>query len=173
MSQYDRVEVMDFLINVLKDHEKSLDTLISRAEDVIVENQSRLESKKPNSPESPPHKIILKDWSEFRKRLNDVDLVCFDLVNSVFVVSASVGLKIYEYRETVPVDAAVKHLGKGPSPTYQLSIGLDLFSKNVSEDEKEGTLTLLYEIEPQYTRGWLSKELSIHQDYIVCGDIEI
>jgi hypothetical protein len=173
MSQYDRVEVMDFLINVLKDHEKSLDTLISRAEDVIVENQSRLESKQPGSPESPPHKIILKDWLEFKKRLNDVDLVCFDLVNSVFVVSASVGLKIYEYREAIPADAAVRHLGKGPSPTYQLSIGLDLFSKDVCEDEIEGGLARLYEIEPQYTRGWLSKELSIHQDYIVCGDIEI
>lgn len=173
MSQYDRVEVMDFLINVLKDHEKSLDTLISRAEDVIAENQSRLESKLAGSPESPPHKIVLKDWSEFRRRLSDVDLVCFDLVNSVFVVSASVGLKIYEYREAVPVDAAAEHPGGERAPTYRLSIGLDLFPRAVNQDQLEGGLALVYEVEPQYTRGWLSKELSIHQDYIVCGDIEL
>jgi hypothetical protein len=173
MSQYDKVEVMDFLINVLKDHEKSLDTLISRAEDVIVENQNRLESKQPGSPESPPHKIVLKDWQEFRKRLNDVDLVCFDLVNSVFVVSANVGLKIYEYREAVPADAAVKPREDSHSPTYRLSIGLDLFSKDVYDDEMEEGEAQAYEIEPQYTRGWLSKELCIHQDYIVCGDIEL
>ena len=172
MSQYDRVEVMDFLINVLKDHEKSLDTLISRAEDVISENQSRLESSRSGSSESPPHKIVLKDWPEFRRRLNEVDLVCFDLVNFTFVVSANVGLKIYEYREEVPKDVTGIPVSEKPL-TYRLSIGLDLFSKNMCEDDIEGGLARVYELEPQYTRSWLSKELSVHQDYIVCGDIEI
>ena len=40
MSYADKVEVMDFLINVLKDHEKSLDQLLSRAEDLIEDNNA-------------------------------------------------------------------------------------------------------------------------------------
>jgi len=172
MSQYDKVEVMDFLINVLKDHEKSLDTLISRAEGVIAENQSRLESK-PSGSESPPHKVVLKDWSEFRKRLQDVDLVLFDLINSMFVVSANVGLKIYEYREALPAEAAAMRPSRGQPTTYRLTIGLDLFPKDIQEDYIGDSSACPYEVEPQYTRRWLSKELCIHQDYIVCGDIEI
>jgi hypothetical protein len=172
MSEYDKVEVMDFLINVLKDHEKSLDMLISRAEDVMAESQDRPESKKSVSLESPPHKVILKDWSDFRKRLIEVDLVCFDLINSMFVVSASVGLKIYEYREAVPLDIANNDRSVRPPHTYRLSIGLDVFINNAGE-EGSGGLLGTYEIEPQYTRLWLSKELKIHQDYIVCGDIEL
>jgi hypothetical protein len=64
MSQYDKVEVMDFLINVLKDHEKSLDALISRAEDVIAEKQSLQDGQTSGSSDIPTIKVVLKDWQE-------------------------------------------------------------------------------------------------------------
>lgn len=169
MSQYDKVEVVDFLINVLKEHEKSLDVLISRAEDVMAESEENPKSTKSGPHESPRHKIILKEWSDFRKRLMDVDLVCFDLINSVFVVSASMGLKIYEYKEALPSDIDTNR-GKGTPQTYRLSIGLDVFVKNVNEEELGGSR---YEVEHHYTRGWLSRELNIPQDYIVCGELEL
>jgi hypothetical protein len=38
MSQIDKVEIMDFLISILKEHEKSLDSLISRVE-TLLKNQ--------------------------------------------------------------------------------------------------------------------------------------
>jgi hypothetical protein len=52
---------------------------------------------------------------------------------------------------------------------YHLSIGLDLFSKGSSNERK----ACAFELDPQYTRNWLSKELNINQDFIVCGDIEL
>jgi hypothetical protein len=169
MSQYDKVEVMDFLINVLKDHEKSLDTLISRAEDVIAEKQSLQDAQTPCSSDIPTIKVVLKDWQEFRKRLTEVDLLCFDLIGSVFIISASTGPKIYEFRETIPLKASDHDLLDDKTCAYHLSIGLELFSKGSSNDRKG----CAFDLDPQYTRNWLSEELGIHQDFIVCGDIEL
>ena len=171
MSQYDKVEVMDFLINVLKDHEKSLDALISRAEDVIAEKQSPSETQLNGPPDSPQVKVVLKDWPEFRRRLKDIDLICFDLVKSVFVVSASAGQKIYEFREEIPFDASGDYLKvDNKAGVYRLSIGLDLYS--VCAGARSGR-DCAYKLDPQYPRGWLSNDLGVHQDFIVCGDIEL
>jgi len=170
MSQYDRVEVMDFLINVLKDHEKSLDALISRAEDVISEKQSLLETQKSGPPDSPQVKVVLKDWPEFRRRLKDVDIICFDLVESVFVVSASAGQKIYEFREVIPSNASGPVKMGDKAETYRLSIGLELHSAGTGAKSERSRA---FELDPQYTRGWLSNNLGVHQDFIVCGDIEL
>jgi hypothetical protein len=169
MSQYDKVEVMDFLINVLKDHEKSLDALISRAEDVITEKQSLQDAQTPGSSDTPTIKVVLKDWQEFRKRLTEVDLLCFDLIGSVFIISVSTGTKIYEFREMIPLKASNRDLFDDKTHAYHLSIGLELFSKG-SGDSRKGCA---FDLDPQYTRNWLSKELGIHQDFIVCGDIEL
>jgi hypothetical protein len=185
MSLFDKVEVMDFLINVLKDHEKSLDSLISRAENVLAENEERL-GDNGDSYDS-PIKIVLKDWSEFKRRLENVELVCFDLVDQVFMVSAKTRQKVYEYRERVPeLTLEMKNdnnilITSSDRMNYdlsmlnsQLTIGLKLsYRREVTGKPEENIHKIIYDIDPQYTRKWLSDELGIHQDYIVCGDIEL
>lgn len=66
---------MDFLINVLKDHEKSLDTLISRAEDVITERESEFRS--PSLIEIKPVRTVLRNWKEFKSMVQRSGLICF------------------------------------------------------------------------------------------------
>ena len=177
MSLFDKVEVMDFLINVLKDHEKSLDALISRAENVLVENEEKL-GKDGNSLES-PIKIVLKDWSEFKRRLENVELVCFDLLDKVFVVSVKTRQKVYEYREQTPelsLEAtSPEELQEDSSQRKdRLKIGLELVCrKDAAGNTGENEPKISCDIDPQYTRKWLSDELGVHQDFIVCGDIEL
>ncbi len=55
---------MDFLINVLRDHEQSLDTLITLAEGVINNKQSPQNM----SGTPPPMKTTLRDREEFKDR---------------------------------------------------------------------------------------------------------
>ncbi|MCW4051243.1 MAG: hypothetical protein NWE89_16080 [Candidatus Bathyarchaeota archaeon] len=175
MSQFDKVEVMDFLINVLKDHERSLDTLISRAEEVVSERQYDDADKQENSV---PLKVVLKDWDEFKRRINKVELVCFDHVDSVLIISATTGKKVYEYREKTPeineelVEFSEKH-GENNTENYRLSIGLELVLRKTDSTPESEEPSFMYDIDPQYTRNWLSKELGVHQDFIVCGDIEL
>lgn len=177
MSLFDKVEVMDFLINVLKDHEKSLDALISRAESVLAENEERLGVN--GGPHDSPIKIVLKDWPEFKRRLENVELVCFDLLDQVFIVSVKTRQKVYEYRERVPepvleVTSPEQAYGDSPQRKDRLRIGLELvYKKEADENIYENEHKMTCDIDPQYTRKWLSDELGVHQDFIVCGDIEL
>jgi hypothetical protein len=177
MSLFDKVEVMDFLINVLKDHEKSLDSLISRAENVLAENEEKLGVN--GVSHDSPIKIVLKDWTEFKRRLENVELICFDMVDQVFIVSVKTRQKVYEYREKAPelileITSPEKAPGGSSQRKDRLKIGLELVCKkdaagNLDENEHK----IASDIDPQYTRKWLSDELGVHQDFIVCGDIEL
>lgn len=184
MSLFDKVEVMDFLINVLKEHEKSLDFLISRAENVLAENEEKLGAD--GGSHDSPIKVVLRDWAEFKRRLENVELVCFDLVDQVFIVSAKTRQKLYEYRERAPdltlemndnnilITSSDKVHDDLSLLNNRLTIGLELsYKKEAAGKPEENKHKIIYYIDPQYTRKWLSDELGIHQDYIVCGDIEL
>jgi hypothetical protein len=182
MSHADKVEVMDFLINVLKDHEKSLDTLITRAEGVMEEKNAPR-----NLVQNPPSlKIKLKDWEEFCDRAVDAELICFDLVDTTFFCNAITENKVYRYSEEVPeitleltedennVVLSGINMGKNVDSLSllngQLSIGLELRSQKIRNSGEKHRI--LYELDDLYTKNWLSRELGIHRDFVVRGNIE-
>ena len=183
MSHADKVEVMDFLINVLKDHEKNLDTLISRAEDIIEDNNSPQ-----NIAKNPPSlRIILKDWDEFCDRAVEAELVCFDLVGSIFYCNAITENKVYRYSEETPEitlelnetenNLVLSGLNMGKTIknnisilNCELSIGLELRSNKIKNSGEKHKIE--YELDVLYTKNWLSRELGIHRDFIVIGNID-
>ncbi len=182
MSHSDKVEVMDFLINVLKDHEKSLDTLITRAEDVIEEKQS----PQMVSQNSPPLKIILRDWNEFKDRAIEAELVCFDMTDSKFLCNAITTHKVFSYTEQAPevevemrdnqdlvlTGLALSNIEEGiTSLNGKLDIGLELKATKIKRSEAQKTL-VLHELDSLYTKNWLSREIGIHRDFIVHGIVD-
>ena len=183
MSYADKVEVMDFLINVLKDHEKSLDQLLNRAEDLIEENNSPR-----NLATNPPSlKISLKDWEEFCDRAVESELICFDIIDSTFYCNAVTETKVYMYQEETP-DITLElsegennlvlsglNMGKNLEDSFsllngQLSIGLELRAKKIKNKGEKHTLQ--YQLDELYTKNWLSRQLGVHRDFIVCGNIK-
>lgn len=185
MSQTDRVEVMDFLINVLKDHEKNLDTLITRAEDVIDEKQSPMKV----SQNPPPLKITLRDWDEFKDRAIEAELVCFNMNDSVFLCNAITKNKVFSYTEKAPEvelemgenkDLIMKgldlsNLEEGIAVLNgKLSIGLQLKATKIRHSDDHGNQKhhVLHELDSLYTKNWLSRELGIHRDFIVHGIVD-
>ncbi len=185
MSNADKVEVMDFLINVLKDHEKSLDTLITRAEDVIEDDQS----PRKVSQNSPPLKITLRDWAEFKDRAIEAELVCFDMMDSMFLCNAIMNNKVYIYTEKTP--EIELEAGEGDNLVLsgfnlgdledgfsclngKLEIGLELVAKKVtrSNNHENPTHKILHELDALYTKSWLSRELGIHREFIVQGSVD-
>ncbi len=176
---------MDFLINVLKDHEKSLDTLITRAEDVIEENQSPLMV----SQNSPPLKIILRDWEEFKDRAIEAELVCFDMNDSLFLCNAITKNKVYSFSEQAPevevemgenqdlvlTGLKISNLKEGTaSLNGKLGIGLELKATKIkrSEDPENQKYYVIHELDSLYTKNWLSREIGIHRDFIVHGIVD-
>ncbi|MCB2171803.1 hypothetical protein KQH65_03585, partial [archaeon] len=52
----------------------------------------------------------------------------------------------------------------------QLSIGLELRAKKIKNKGEKHTIQ--YQLDVLYTKNWLSRELGVHRDFIVSGNIE-
>ena len=128
--------------------------------------------------QNPPGlKITLKDWDEFRYRALDSELICFDLKDSTFYCHAILENKIYIYSEQTPettleldemnnnvVLSGVKISGKDEQ------LGMELKANKIKN--AGGVHRVQYELDLLYTKNWLSRELGIHRDFIVQGNIE-
>ena len=182
MSQADKVEVMDLLINVLKDHEKSLDTLITRAEEVIDDNPA----PQMVAQNSPPLKITLRDWDEFKDCANEAELICFDMKDSLFLCNAITKNKVFSYSESTPEvivelgdnqDLVMKGLNisnleeENTILNGKLDLGLDVKSEKVKHNF-DGTQRTLQELNYIFTKNWLSHEIGIHRDFVVHGVVD-
>jgi hypothetical protein len=111
----EKMDVMDLIINVLKDHETKLDELVSRLESLPTPRAGRADDSeaeikvKPQRPvvgsprpAGPAVTAVLKRWADFRLKCEGSQLVAFDTEESVFEVSALAGRVVYVYREEIP-----------------------------------------------------------------------
>lgn len=124
----EKIDTLDLIITVLKDHEKILDNLARRLtpivkglesrgveEDKILENISSIERKisglndiiarflLTQKPE--PVKGVLiecNNWEDFKAKSYDANTVTFDVVEKDFVVNSVSDNEFYKYSETLP-----------------------------------------------------------------------
>ncbi|MBS7620333.1 hypothetical protein KEJ21_06800, partial [Candidatus Bathyarchaeota archaeon] len=94
MGYEDKVDVIDLIINVLREHEKNLDDLVARLENVVTKTESTRPS--PAKTEIPAARIeapklmisaVIKNWGEFREKSLGASLVAFDVDEKKFNVS--------------------------------------------------------------------------------------
>ena len=76
-----KIEVVDFLINVLKDHEEILGDLIDRVESLLEKNDTR-NKEDVNFKES--HKVIIsiQEWFDFKQNAMNPEFACFEIEES-------------------------------------------------------------------------------------------
>jgi hypothetical protein len=111
----DKIDVMDLIINVLKDHESKLDELVSRLEslpppravsaddtDAKGEDVPRMPVVGPPRQGGPVVTVVLKRWADFRIKCASSRIVAFDIEENVFEVSGLAGGVVYIYREEIP-----------------------------------------------------------------------
>jgi hypothetical protein len=124
----EKIDTLDLIITVLKDHEKILDNLAKRLtpivkglesrgieEDRILENISSIERKisglndiiarflLTQKPESAKGVLIeCNNWEDFKTKSYDARTVTFDVVEKDFVVNSVSGNQFYKYSETLP-----------------------------------------------------------------------
>ena len=190
MNQLDKVEVVDFIINILKEHEQTLDNLVERVEDALSTRSSINGSTEILIPPNQPTKISLNQWADFKKKCQHADYACYTFTDSIFQVTAKKNVNLYEYVEKVP-DLTVEicpnaddvtisgltkdNLSKNYGLLYgRLNSGLELNTKEVSiSDTSEKNLKkLVFNIDEENTKKWLSKELEISLDNIFFGEIK-
>jgi len=197
----EKMDVMDLIINVLKDHESKLDELVSRLESLpphqeVSEDDSEPEDE-PRRPVAglprqagPVVTVVLKRWADFRLKCASSRLVAFDTEESVFEVSALAGGVVYVYREEVPSmgityredeeGARVEGIdiskpGLMPAALREkLDCGLEFTRRDHETNIDDGRTLhkIIFEIDPMVARSWIAYQLGVDDSDVVQGKLQ-
>jgi hypothetical protein len=192
----EKIDVIDLIINVLKDHEKQLDELVARLEDALAAEAPKRTPQARELIEREPAggtavTASLKKWTEFTRRCASAGLVAFDVDRGNFRVSAMAGGGLYTYEEEVP-DMEIRYQkseGKahidsidissaGLVPTAlrgRLDCGLGFEKNEVEVELPDGgsVYKIIYTIDPGTARSWIAYQLGVEEDSIVQGELRI
>ncbi|MBC8224912.1 hypothetical protein H8E65_10005 [Candidatus Bathyarchaeota archaeon] len=197
----EKMDVMDLIINVLKDHESKLDELVSRLESLPPHQEGSEEDSEPEyEPQrpvvGPPRQAgpvvtaILKRWTDFRSKCASSRLVAFDTEESVFEVSALAGGVVYVYREEVPsMGITYREDGEGarvegidiskpglmPAALREkLDCGLEFTRRDLETNIDNGRTLhkIVFEIDPVVARSWIAYQLGVDDSDVVQGKLQ-
>jgi hypothetical protein len=193
----EKIDVIDLIINVLKDHERKLDELVSRLENtesVSTPGQEpliRASGIKAGSGGKPVASVVFKKWTEFHGQAKSSEIVTFDSNEGCFTVSALVGSLLYTYNETIPSmeieysgDEGKSHI-KGINISRaelipaafkgKLDCGLELKMIKYDVSLPDGGLKhkINYFIDPVITKQWLAYQLEVDDDRVVQGELKL
>ncbi len=112
----EKIDVIDLIINVLKDHEKKLDELITRIEKAQIINRTPTDTVEETTPQverasslpvekassGVPVKVELSEWNEFRTKCESARLVAFEVADGRFQITALTDSILYRYTEKIP-----------------------------------------------------------------------
>ena len=190
----EKIDVIDLIINVLKDHEKKLDELVSRLEMTDSVETPRHEPLI-RAPEmkvgsgKPVASVVLKRWKEFHSQARSSELVTFDFDEGCFTVSALAGRVIYTYIERIP-SMEIEYSGdEGKAridginissveliPTAfkgRLDCGLELKMNKYDVSMPDGGIVhkINYFIDPEIAKQWLAYQLEVDDGRVVQGEL--
>ena len=185
----DKVDVIDLIINVLREHEKTLDELVGRLEEVLDRIPAAERGEVVERP--PTIRVEVHDWREFRSRCRGAPVVAFEVEDRTLSIYAVKGGMIYTYSEVLPEmkvrmrkadghyvveEFSVDSLEGVPLAfRRRLSCGLEGSVKGSKIRVREGLhlINIAYDIDVEETKKWLSKELKVNKSNILRGKITI
>ena len=154
----DKIDVLDLIISILKDHEKNLSDFVDKM-DAFIKRISVFEKDTEKGVVSQREgftpggnrcivSVKCKRWSDFRDVSMGAPLVAFELRDSGLYITSVSDRFIFKYLEKIPDTKGVTfvHLGK-PGCRKVLSLN------------------------PISVRRWLSDELKVPENRIIEGDL--
>jgi hypothetical protein len=186
----ERVDVIDMILGVLKEHEKNLDTLVSQLGAISTAPQS-LPMTQNIVQTSNKIRINVRNWADFREKCNKPDIVAFDLVDDSFTVTALKPGMLFSYSETIPevtimlekdsdnVTIEDDNFKIHEDPHFiingKLQCGLPVQTgKSKSTTQKGDTIhKIIYDVDPDEARQWLQHELKVEKELVINGSVNI
>jgi hypothetical protein len=147
MADSEKMSALDLVIAVLREHEKTLDSLIEKLENTLKNVSTTQTQEKTKTVTSTKRTInfICEEWNEFKKICIGAESISFQW-NHELKIKALQGNTIYEYKELI-----YKH-----AETMECGIPIK-FQPNLD----------LYEV-----KRILSKELNVPENRIMRGEIQ-
>jgi hypothetical protein len=190
-----RIDALDLVINVLKEHEKGLDRLVERLEALVSILEKAAEGKV-----SPVKKAIMEasvrlpkvqceKWEDFKEKSKGMGMVAFEAEKGHFTVYSASDAEAYTYSEDLPccsfqlkekedhfsVEKILFNHVNDLTTIFEkrLMCGLEVFIKSSKVLSPDGNwvIELTCGISPETAKAWLSRELNISEKNIVMGKI--
>ena len=185
----DKVDVIDFIINVLREHEKGLDELVGKLSKVL----DRLPAAERAEVVERPQAIYVEihDWGEFRSRCSGAEAVAFEIDGKVLSICAEKGGMVYTYSEELPEmrirvrrsedvyiveEFSMDSLEDIPLAFgRRLKCGLEgaVRSSKVRVQEGVYLINIAFDVDVESAKYWLSRELKVDKGNIVQGKITV
>ena len=155
----DKIDVLDMIISILKDHEENLSNIVDKL-DTFVENFSSLEKKiamigqglqNAKFAHRKERRMLLvecRNWSEFREMSIGASLVAFEIAKDLLSVSSASSEFVFKYSEKLPPVDSLTALQPG-----------DTSHREASSPNSLGI------------RAWLSEELKVAEHRILEGKL--
>jgi len=182
----ERVDVVDLILKVLKEHEKNLDSIILQLNESL---SNRSYDGQVLMAPGLKYRVQLHDWDEFKDRSIKAEIAAYDISDGKLFIFAYKNGSLSIYSEEIPeftikteksgerVVLSGRHLSRGDE-TYifngKLKCGLGVKTKKSRGHMKQGETVhkISCDINPNDIRTWLSAELKVDKKSVVSGKIE-
>jgi len=188
----EKIDVIDLIINVLKDHEKRMDELISRLE--VTQTPNRALPYRDYRQSSLSRAIVtieISKWQDFREKCTTASLITYEIINMGFYVFALVNGIVYNYFEEIP-EMEIKYNKKEDKVQIEsidistadlmqvalrgkLDCGLELSKReyNIEINNEVSMRKISYTIDSNTVKEWLAYQIGIDEKQIIQGKIKI
>jgi hypothetical protein len=193
---HEKMDALDLIINALLDHEKQLDAISHRLENLASHSPLKereyvtpeVQSIEPRVVETPP-RVVFNNWHEYTAACRGATMVAFEVEENRYHVYTLVDGRIYTYVEVLPqtrlkVSEDPTHLSidKTSLSTIdrfhflidgRLKCGLTLSieSSRTLLKENEYLFELQYHLKLDEVKTFLSKALNVSKEQVVEGKI--
>jgi len=183
----DKVDIIDLLINLLRDHEKKLDEISYRLEKLAEGGQPLIY---PEEPDVTPRisytcvTAIVSKWSDFRERCQGSELIAFKISESLIHVTSLNGSILYVFEEQIPSimlkrkedgSTQVNILDLANTQTAlsgKLECGLELETTSFeSKVDGEKVSIIKYVVSHETAKNWLTSQLGVDSSQIIEGEL--
>ena len=184
----DRVDMLDLLINLLKEHEKKMDELAYRLETTLDERRTQTEA-----PRRTPDRISgviarVSSWREFKRQCTGALSAAVEIDERIFKATALARNILFAYEEEIPVLEVTQRDG-GRETTYAvtdasltlkslmgtLDCGLELDRRVIDSALPDGgrVQRVIYYVDPGAAKSWLADQLALEESSIILGALSL
>ncbi len=184
----DRVDMLDLLINLLKEHEKKMDELAYRLETTLDERTPPTEPPRRTPEEISGVVARVSNWREFKRQCTGALSVAVEIDERTFKVTALTRNILFAYEEGIPVLEVIQR-NEGRETTYavtdvsltlkslmgNLDCGLEMDRRVIDSALPDGGAAqrVVYYVDPGMARSWLADQLELEESSIILGTLSL
>ena len=186
----DRVDMLDLLINLLKEHEQKMDKLAYRLESLLEESRAPIES--PRRPLEGIGVVVARvsSWGEYKRQCTGALSVAVEIDERVFKVTALSRNILFVYEEEIPILEVTQGDEEGSMKTTytvtdasltlkalrgSLNCGLKLNRRVIDSSLPYGEVSqsVIYYVDLGAAKSWLADQLAVEEASIILGSLSL